>query len=151
MHFSEKTDMYHRYDIDILDTETLDNRLFCTFVKKNDLEALLEEITSSYNIMYNKVFILYINSNDEYACTYNVEHNYDNKVLDGTILVHRKKDFNVLYTVNGLNEVIKYFNNNIVDPLFRVNWQHYRNSILLTSQGELKQLKTKLYKIVELS
>jgi len=150
MHFSEKTDMYHRYDIDILDTETLDNRLFCTFVKKNDLEALLEEITSSYNIMYNKVFILYINSNDEYACTYNVEHNYDNKVLDGTILVHRKKETNTLYTINALNEIIKYFNNGIVDSNFVINWLNYKNSILLTQNSSFKQLKTKLYKIVEL-
>lgn len=150
MHFNKKTDMYHGYDIDILDTETLDNRLFCTFVKKNDLDSLLEEITSSYDIMYNKVFILYINSNDEYACTYNVEHNHIDNMLDGTILVHRKKDFNVLYTVNGLNEVIKYFNNNIVDPSFRINWQHYKNSILLTQNNSFKQLKTKLYKIVEL-
>jgi hypothetical protein len=150
MHFSKKSDMYHRYDINILDTQNLDNRLFCTFVKKNDLDSLLEEITSGYDIMHNKIFILYINSNDEYACTYNVENNDINHILDGTILVHRKKETNTLYTINSLNEIIKYFNNGIVDSNFIINWMNYKNSILLTQNNAFKQLKTKLYKIVEL-
>jgi hypothetical protein len=150
MHFSKKSDMYHRYDINILDTQNLDNKLFCTFVKKNDLDSLLEEITSSYDIMYNKIFILYINNNDEYACTYNIENNDINHILDGTILVHRKKETNTLYTINSLNEIIKYFNNGIVDSNFIINWMNYKNSILLTQNNAFKQLKTKLYKIVEL-
>jgi hypothetical protein len=150
MHFSKKSDMYHRYDINILDTQNLDNRLFCTFVKKNDLDSLLEEITSGYDIMHNKIFILYINNNDEYACTYNIENNDINHILDGTILVHRKKETNTLYTINSLNEIIKYFNNGIVDSNFIINWMNYKNSILLTQNNAFKQLKTKLYKIVEL-
>ena len=150
MHFIKKSDMYHRYDINILDTHNLDNKLFCTFVKKNDLDSLLEEITSSYDIMYNKIFILYINNNDEYACTYNIENNDINHILDGTILVHRKKETNTLYTINSLNEIIKYFNNGIVDSNFIINWMNYKNSILLTQNNAFKQLKTKLYKIVEL-
>jgi len=96
------------------------------------------------------MFVLYVKSTDEYVVTYNVEQGNVEAIPVNTILVHRKKDFNVLYTVNGLNEIIKKLNNGIVDPLFRVDWQHYRNSILLTNQGELKQLKTKVYKIVEL-
>jgi hypothetical protein len=66
-----------------------------------------------------------------------------------TILVHRKKDFNVLYTINSLNELIKQLNNGIVDTNYPINWQHYKNSILLTQHDELKQLKTRIYKIIE--
>jgi len=41
-------------------------------------------------------------------------------------------------------------NGGIVDTKFRINWQHYRNTILLTQQGDLKLLKTKIHKIVDL-
>jgi hypothetical protein len=69
---------------------------------------------------------------------------------ENTILVHRKKDSNTLYTINALNELIKGLNNGIVDTRYPINWQHYKNTILLTQHDELKQLKTKIYKKVEL-
>jgi hypothetical protein len=100
--------------------------------------------------MYNKIFVLYIKSSDEYAVTYNLEQGNINTIPENTIMVHRKKDFNVLYSVNALNELIKKLNGGVVDTKYPINWQHYKNCILLTNQGELKQLNTKIYKIVEL-
>jgi len=43
-----------------------------------------------------------------------------------TILVHRKKETNTLYTINALNDLIKKLNGGVVDISFRVNWQHYK-------------------------
>jgi len=100
--------------------------------------------------MYNKMFVLHIKSNDEYVVTYNVDQGNVSSIPENTILVHRKKDSNTLYTINALNELIKGLNGGIVDSRFRVNWQHYRNTILLTQQNELKELKTKIHKIIEL-
>jgi hypothetical protein len=100
--------------------------------------------------MYSKIFVLHVKSNDEYVCTYNVEHGNVSDLPENTILVHRKKDSNTLYTINALNELIKGLNNGIVDTKYPINWQHYKNTILLTQHDELKQLKTKIYKIVEL-
>lgn len=131
--------------------EMMTNKLFCTFVEESFVDEFIEEIKDYYTIAYNKIFVLYVKSNNEYVCTYNIIENTVDYIPENTILVHRKKDFNVLYTVNGLNEIIKQLNNGIVDPSFKINWQHYRNSIILTNQGELKQLKTKIHKIVELS
>jgi hypothetical protein len=65
-------------------------------------------------------------------------------------IVHRKKETNTLYTINALNDLIKKLNGGVVDPSYRVNWQHYKNCILLTNHIELKQFNTKVYKIVEL-
>jgi hypothetical protein len=65
-------------------------------------------------------------------------------------LVHRKKESNTLYTINALNELIKKLNGGVVDTRYQVDWQHYKNTILLTQQNELRQLKTKIYKIIEL-
>ena len=71
-------------------------------------------------------------------------------IPQNTILVHRKKESNTLYTINALNELIKKLNDGIVDTKFPISWQHYRNTILLTQHDELKQLRTKIHKIIEL-
>jgi hypothetical protein len=128
----------------------MNNKLFCTFTSLDDLERTLVEVKSSYDILYRKIFVLHIKSNDEYVCTYNVEPSSVEEILPNTILVHRKKESNTLYTINALNELIKLLNNGVVDVRYRVNWQHYRNTILLTQHNELKQLKTKIHPILEL-
>lgn len=128
----------------------LNNKLFCTFTTLEDLDDLVNSITKRYEIMYNKMFVLHVKSNDEYVITYNVEQANVSSIPDNTILVHRKKDTNTLYTINALNELIKSLNGGVVDPRYRIDWQHYKNTILLTQQNELKQLKTKIHTIIEL-
>jgi hypothetical protein len=128
----------------------MNNKLFCTFTTLDELERTLVEVKSSYDIFYKKIFVLYIKSNEEYVCTYNVEPSSIEAIIPNTILVHRKKESNTLYTINALNELIKLLNGGVVDVRYRVNWPHYRNTILLTQHNELKQLKTKIYKIIEL-
>ena len=138
-------DMYNR-DLD----ETLEmanNKLLCTFVPINEIDTFIENLTSRYSIMYNKVFILNVRDSEEYACTYNLEQPDINNIPDNTISVHRKKESNTLYTINALNELIKSLNGGVVDTRFCVDWKHYRNTILLTTQGELKFLRTKIYEI----
>tara|TARA_R110000772_G_scaffold71289_1_gene156328 strand:- start:631 stop:924 length:294 start_codon:yes stop_codon:yes gene_type:complete len=97
------------------------------------------------------MFILHVQSSDEYAVTYNVEQGNISELPENTILVHRKKDSNTLYTINALNELIKNLNGGVVDTKFPIEWQHYRNTILLTQHSELKQLKTKIFKIIDLN
>jgi|TARA_R110001592_G_scaffold5068_1_gene28160 hypothetical protein len=128
----------------------MNNKLFCTFTTLDELERTLVEVKSSYDIFYRKIFVLYIKSNEEYVCTYNVEPSSIEAIIPNTILVHRKKESNTLYTINALNELIKLLNGGVVDVRYRVNWPHYRNTILLTQHNELKQLKTKIHKIIEL-
>lgn len=137
--------MYNR-DLD----ETLEmanNKLLCTFVPVDEIDSFIEDLTSRYNIMYNKVFILSVRDSQEYACTYNIEQPDIDNIPPNTISVHRKKESNTLYTINALNELIKTLNNGVVDTRFRIDWQHYRNTVLLTTQGELKFLRTKIYEI----
>jgi hypothetical protein len=133
-----------------LNIRDLNNRLFCTFTTLEDLDSLIEGLNLKYKIMYNKIFVLHVKSNNEYVCTYNVEQGNISEIPPNTILVHRKKDSNTLYTINALNELIKCLNGGVVDTKFPIEWQHYKNTILLTQHDELKQLKTKIYKIIEL-
>jgi hypothetical protein len=134
-----------------LTQEMLMNKLFCTFVKKELLDERLQEINREYKILYSKIFVLSSPESEEYMCTYNIEIEGSNtRILPNTILLHRKKDSNTLYTINALNALIKSLNNGVLDSKFMVNWPDYRNSILLT-QGtgdELRKLNTAIHKIV---
>jgi hypothetical protein len=127
----------------------LNNKLFCTFTNLENLDSLLEEITSRYTIIYNKMFVLEIVGKDEYVVTYNVDQGNVQTIPENTILVHRKKESNTLYTINALNELIKKLNGGVVDTKFQIDWQHYRNCVLLTQHNDLNQLNTKIYKIIE--
>ena len=150
---SRKDNMYNVDDfteITTLNIKDLNNRLFATFTTLDELDGLLENITTQYDILYRKIFVLYIKSNDEYVLTYNVDQGNVNEIPENTILVHRKKETNTLYTINALNELIKSLNGGVVDTKFPINWQHYKNCILLTQHNELKQLNTKIHKIIEL-
>ena len=143
--------MYEGYDFEHSKPSLdLNNKLFCTFTTLNELDNLVADLTSRYTIMYNKMFVLQIKNNDEYVFTYNVEQGNVSSIPENTILVHRKKDTNTLYTINALNELIKSLNGGVVDPRYRIDWQHYKNTILLTQQNELKELKTKIHTIIEL-
>jgi len=147
------SDMYKVDDFNefsTLNISDLNNKLFCTFTTLEELDNLIDSITSKYKVMYNKIFVLHVKSNDEYVCTYNIDQGNVSDIPSNTILVHRKKESNTLYTINALNELIKRLNGGVVDTRFPIEWQHYRNTILLTQHDELKQLKTKIYKIIEL-
>jgi len=137
------------YDIDT-NIGDVNNKLFCTFVPVEEVDGFIQDISSQYTILYNKVFVLQIKNSGEYVCTYNVDQPNIDNIPENTILVHRKKETNTLYTINALNELIKSLNEGIVDTKYKINWQHYKNTIMLTQQGELKLLRTKIFKIVEL-
>tara|TARA_R110001592_G_scaffold49105_4_gene153543 strand:- start:1307 stop:1780 length:474 start_codon:yes stop_codon:yes gene_type:complete len=133
-----------------LNFNNLNNKLFCTFTTLDELDDLIDSIKSQYNVLYNKIFVLQIRDTDEYVCTYNIDQVNLEDIPSNTILVHRKKESNTLYTINALNELIKKLNDGVVDTKFPIVWPHYRNTILLTRHDELKQLRTKIHKIIEL-
>ena len=139
------------YDIDITNlTGDMNNKLFCTFSTEADLEQNLSQIKDKYKIIYNKIFVLYSKSQDEYICTYNVDFGNVSAFLENTILVHRKKETNTLYTINALNTLIKQLNGGVLDTNYKVDWADYRNCVLLTKGPELKRINTKLFRILEL-
>ena len=150
--FEPKHNIYNQYDF-ITDknfTDNMNNRLFATFTPQESIEILVENLSTTYNIMYKKMFILFVKSTNEYVITYNVEQGNVENIPANTILVHRKKESNTLYTINALNDLIKKLNGGVVDPSYRIEWPHYRNCILLTQHGDIKQLNTKIYKIIDL-
>ena len=147
--FEPLVDIYNQYDF-ITEDNSMNNRLFATFTQHVQLDDLIDHLASTYEIMYNKMFVLFVKSTDEYVITYNVEQGNVGTIPSNTILVHRKKESNTLYTINALNDLIRKLNGGISDPTYKIDWQNYRNCILLTQHGEVKQLNTKIYKIIDL-
>ena len=128
------------------------NKLFCTFTTPDELSTVLSDINRRYTIMYNKIFVLESPQSKELMCTYNIDMgNVSDAPLPNTILLHRKKESNTLYTINALNALIRTLNNGMLDTRFIVNWADYKNCILLNTGPELRKLDTSIHKIVDLS
>ena len=104
--------------------QELANKLFATFSKKEDIENTLDTIQGRYTILFNKIFILESKDSDELICTYNIDPGNlsTTTVLSNTILLHRKKETNSLYTINALNTLIKSLNNGVLDTRFIIDW-----------------------------
>jgi len=126
------------------------NKLFCTFTSPADLEETVATINRKYSILFNKIFVLESPQSDELICTYNIDTgNMAASPMANTILLHRKKESNTLYTINALNTLIKSLNGGVLDTRFIVNWQDYKNSILLTNGPDLRKLDTAIHKIID--
>lgn len=67
--------------------------------------------------------------------------------LPKSIMVHRKKETNTIYTINALNELIMNINNGVLDKHYPIDWGRYENSILLKKQDGLKILKIQVVNI----
>jgi hypothetical protein len=130
-------------------SESIMNKLFCTFSSKEGLDETLREINKEYVILYKKIFVLASPESEEFLCTYNIEiEGSQTRILPNTILLHRKKESNTLYTINALNTLIKQLNGGVLDTSFPINWQDYKNSVLLTQGDDLKKLNTTIHKII---
>ena len=131
----------------------MNNRLYCTFTTVDEYEEVANTIQTSYVILFDKLFVLESLDGEKIMLTYNVDMNNSvvNSIMDNTILVHRKKQTNTLYTINALNEVIKSLNNGVLDKSFAVNWNDYRNCILLIQTEGFNRIDTKIKEIINLS
>jgi hypothetical protein len=128
------------------------NKLFCTFTSPADLDETVATINRRYAVLFNKIFILESPQSDELMCTYNIDTgNMANSPMSNTILLHRKKESNTLYTINALNTLIMSLNGGVLDKNFMINWADYKNSILLTNGPDLRKLDTSIHKIIDLN
>lgn len=126
-------------------------QLLCTFTTKGELQNVLQEIRETYVIVYNYIYILQNKANlDELYITYNIDTEYrPHQPLRDTILIHRKKESNTLYTINALNQLVREENGGILDKTFIIDWQKFRNSIILTNTEGTKRIQTRIFEVIE--
>ena len=121
-------------------------QLLCTFTRQSRLNETVDIIISCNEILYDKIYI-FQNQDDltQLICTYNIElvDNYEENI-ENTISLHRKKNTNTLYTINALNRLIESVNNGVLDTSYQVDWEYYRNCMLLTNDEGLKRIDTEV-------
>lgn len=128
----------------------IQKQLLCTFSNSVEYTNVLKEISQQYKLIDNKIFI-FANENNlrELYLTFNVEKIDRNNRYKGTISIHRKKQTNTLYTLNAMNKLIADENNGVFDKNFQLNWELYKNSIILTNEIGVKIVPLKLFSIQE--
>jgi hypothetical protein len=126
-------------------------QLLCTFTDKEVLQDILQQIRENYKIVYNYIYILQNKTNlDELYITYNIDVEFrPNKQLPNTILVHRKKQSNTLYTINALNQLIKEENGGVLDTSFSLDWEKFKNCIILTGLQGIRKVPTRIFEKIE--
>lgn len=121
-------------------------QLLVTFSKPENLEETVESVFHTHEIFRDRVFILKSSSIPEYILCYNLVERAP-KLLKNTISVHRKKHTNTIYTINALNELVKYSTGGYLDKEFKINWEGYRNTLLITDESALIEIPTKIHLI----
>jgi hypothetical protein len=125
-------------------------QLLCTFTNSKEYNDIIQEIKNFYGVINGKIFLLCnVNNPKELYATYNVEVSQGNQLkFRNTISVHRKKDTNTLYTLNAMNKLIAEENNGVFDKTFQLDWNLYKNSIILTSEVSVRIVSVKIFDII---
>ena len=147
-------DNYHIYSRTIINKNRrlrMKTQLLCTFTTKEELRDTLQTIRETYHIVYNYIYVLQNKGNlDELFITYNIDTSYKPEYpLRDTILVHRKKQSNTLYTINALNELVKEENGGVLDKSFSVDWEKFKNAIIVTNTEGTKKISTRIFEVIE--
>ena len=125
-------------------------QLLCTFTTAKDIRTTADEIRKFYEVYSNRIFA-FINAQNikEVYLTYNVLNvRKDAPKFPNTILIHRKKQTNTLYTLNAMNRLIEEENGH-ADKTFIVNWKLYENSLIITGDVSIRVIPLKISTILD--
>ena len=126
----------------------MNTQLLCLFTTKEELEKATNFVLTNYTLTNPNVFILENKlKEEEVFITFNVEKGSAPIASEWkTILVHRKKQSNSIYTINALNEVVKSKTGGMLDNSYMIDWEEFRNCIITTSNLGYKKIPTKVFK-----
>ena len=124
-------------------------QLLCTFSSLSIYQKDIESISKIYDVSGQYIYVLLNAENeDEVFLTYNIRRTSSDR-FHKTISVHRKKEFNVIYSINALNELVKLEHGEVSKDL-SIDWSRYQNTVITTNESGIKITPTKLLTIVEL-
>lgn len=128
-----------------------DNRqLLCTFTNSKDFQQAADELHKFYEIYSKRIFAFAnVKNPKEIYLTYNVINmQKGSPKFPNTILIHRKKQTNTLYTLNAMNRLIEEENGQ-VDNTYVVNWKLYENSLIITGDVSIRIIPLKIFNVFE--
>jgi len=127
-----------------------DNRqLLCTFTNNKDFQRVVDDIKKFYEVYSNRIFAFSNAQNPkEIYLTYNVLNiPKDAQKFTNTILIHRKKQTNTLYTLNALNKMVEE-ENGCLDKNYIIDWTLYSNSLIITGDISIRVIPLKISNIL---
>jgi hypothetical protein len=127
----------------------LDNRqLLCTFTNSKDFRQCADSILKFYEIYNDRIFSFSNTKNPkEVFLTYNVLNvQRESPKFPNTILIHRKKQTNTLYTLNAMNRLIEEENGQ-ADNTYVVKWELYENSLIITGDVSIRIIPLKIFNV----
>lgn len=128
-----------------------DNRqLLCTFTNSKDVRQCAVDVLKFYEV-YSKRIFAFTNAKSpkEVYLTYNVLNMQRGAPkFPNTILIHRKKQTNTLYTLNAMNRLIEEENGR-ADNTYIVNWKLYENSLIITGEVSIRVIPLKIFNVFE--
>ena len=112
-----------------------------TFVSKNKILSFLEELKNRFYINYEKIYVYSISSNDkEYLVTFKTfDKDKFIKKLSNSTIMHVKN--NCIFSINALNKLIELnydFEKEKPYNEVEINWDEYKDSLIIITNGELK-------------
>jgi len=125
-------------------------QLLITFTTEDKSNADVTAIKTKFVLFSKKIFVLTLENSEELVISYNIIPSPSSKFLPNTIMVHRKRETNTLYTINALNRLIQSLNGGILDKNYMLNWEDYKNGVLLTSDDSFKFMRTTIYRVESL-
>ena len=125
-------------------------QLLCTFTNSDEFQRIITEVGQFYEICKGKVFVFSNAKNPkEIYLTYNVfDLKKDAIKFPNTILIHRKKQTNTIYTLNGMNRLIEQETGS-QNSKYVLNWELYANSLILTNDTSVRIIPLKIMPVIE--
>lgn len=126
-------------------------KFVCTFSNQEQLEKDLDYIRRHVVVKFNKIVVLQnIQEPNKLYFIYQIpiEQTKDLYKIKDTILVHRKKQTNTIFTINSLNQLIKQNNEGVLDKEYLISWVDYKNMIiLLDKNNNINKMEIKLNQV----
>lgn len=124
-------------------------QLLCTFANSLNYNQIIQDVKSQYDLIDRKLFVFVNEKNlKELYLTFNILKGQQNNRYKGTISIHRKKQTNTLYTLNAMNKLITEENGGVYDKSYQLQWDLYKDCIILTNEIGVKVVPLKLFSIV---
>jgi hypothetical protein len=123
-------------------------QLLCTFSNLEDFHDVVDKIKTFYEVYSRRIFAFSnVKNPKELYLTYNVVNMTKNgQKFPNTILIHRKKQTNTLYTLNAMNRLIEEENGS-ADKNFMINWEYYENSLIITGDVSVRIIPLKIHDV----
>ncbi len=117
-------------------TQQQRKHILCTFINLKNLETTVDILRKNISTLVDDIRIydnLFVRTG--VICVYSVIENTEDLnagyIHENTIKIHRKSYTNTLYTINGLNAIVRRSNNGVISDEYQVDWEIYRDRFLL--------------------